>query len=172
MTTRSIRRLKLYAGAREQAATASGSNKKIYEDKAAEHLRTLTTWLREHMSTAFEVRIRGGRRRSPRCFAASIRPGGASGRDIVNAAASISLAPHFENQSPDYPIFSVLVTKENRDLAAQDGIRWIAGGVKSKQGTAILDALELLDGEPLKPRNSRYAKQVLEVSRRRGKARS
>ena len=35
--------------------------------------------------------------------------------------------------------------------------------MRSKQGTAILDALELLDGETLKPRNSRYAKQVLDA---------
>jgi hypothetical protein len=41
--------LKLYAGAREQATNASGANKKIYEDKAVDHLRTLTTWLREHI---------------------------------------------------------------------------------------------------------------------------
>ena len=70
--------------------------------------------------------------------------------------------------SPDYPVFNVLITKENRALAAQDGIRWLAGGVKSKQGTAVLDALELLDGEQLKPRNSRYAKQVLEVLAQKG----
>ena len=46
------RALRLYAGAREQAAAASGSNKKIYEDKAGEHLRTLTAWLREHGTMA------------------------------------------------------------------------------------------------------------------------
>src|ERR1700730_3044378 len=39
------RTLRLYAGAQEQAAAASGSNKKIYEDKAVDHLRTLTAWL-------------------------------------------------------------------------------------------------------------------------------
>lgn len=161
--------LKLYAGAREQAANASGANKKIYEDKAADHLRTLTTWLREHLVTAFEVTYQG--RSKP---LAEVLHGKASGpgrnsvRDLVNAAASICLAPHFENQSPDYPVFNVLVTKENRALAAQDGLRWLAGGVKSKQGTAVLDALELLDGEQLKPRKSRYAKQVLEILSQKG----
>ena len=49
------RALRLYAGAREQAAAASGSNKKIYEDKATDQLRALTAWLREHMPTAVEV---------------------------------------------------------------------------------------------------------------------
>lgn len=49
------RSLRLYAGSREQASAASGSNKKIYEDKAADHLRALTAWLREYMPTAVEV---------------------------------------------------------------------------------------------------------------------
>ena len=49
------RALRLYAGAREQAAAASGSNKKIYEDKATDQLRALTAWLREHVATAVEV---------------------------------------------------------------------------------------------------------------------
>jgi hypothetical protein len=44
--TPSTEALKLYAGAREQAATASGSNKKIYDDKALEHLRTMTAGCR------------------------------------------------------------------------------------------------------------------------------
>src|ERR1700674_4697382 len=49
------RTLALYAGAREQALAASGTNKQTYEDKAAGHLRSLITWLREHMPTAVEV---------------------------------------------------------------------------------------------------------------------
>ena len=41
------RALSLCAGAREQAAASSGSNKKIYDDKANDQLRALTTWLRD-----------------------------------------------------------------------------------------------------------------------------
>ena len=41
-------------------------------------------------------------------------------------------------------------------------IRWLAGGVKNNLATAVLDGLELLDGDKLKPHNSRYAKVVLE----------
>lgn len=162
--------LKLYAGAREQAANASGTNKKIYEDKAADHLRTLTTWLREHLVTAFEVTYQGRSKPLAEVLHGRSTSGAArnSVRDLLNAAASICLAPHFENQSPDYPVFSVLITKETRSLAAQDGLRWLAGGVKSKQGTAVLDALELLDGEQLRPRKSRYSKHVLDVLSHKG----
>ncbi len=156
------RALKLYAGAREQAATASGGNKKIYEDKATDHLRTLTAWLREHMATAVEVTYQGKAKTLLDVVRGKL-PSGATVRDYVNTAGSVLLAAHFEDKSPDYPIFSVLITRQNRDQAAQDALRWIAGSIKSKQGAAVLDALELLDGDVLKPRESRYAKHVLEL---------
>jgi len=159
--------LKLFAGAREQATTASGENKRIYENKASAHLRTLATWLREHMTSAFEVTYQGRTKTLAEVIHGKV-PGGltrASVRELVDVAGSVCLAPHFENKSPDYPIFSVLITAKNREQAAQEALRWIAGGVKSKQGTAVLDALALLDGEQLRPRESRYAKHVLELLR-------
>jgi hypothetical protein len=159
--------LRLYAGAREQAGTASGSNKKIYEDKAGEHLRTLTTWLREHMPTAVEV-SHEGRAKSLLDVVRGKLPPSATVRDYVNTAASVLLAPHFQDKSPDYPIFSVVITRLNREQAAQEALRWIAGSVKSKQGAAVLDALELLDGDLLQPRESRYAKHVLELLSQQG----
>ncbi len=161
------RALRLYAGAREQAGTASGSNKKIYEDKAGEQLRTLTTWLREHMPTAVEV-THEGRAKSLLDIVRGKLPPSATVRDYVNTAGSVLLAAHFQDKSPDYPIFSVVITRQNREQAAQEALRWIAGSVKSKQGAAVLDALELLDGDVLKPRESRYAKHVLELLSQKG----
>jgi hypothetical protein len=161
------RALRLYAGAREQATAASGSNKKIYEDKATDQLRALTAWLREHVPTTVEV-VHQGRSKTLLEVVRGKLPPNATVKDYVNTAGSALLAPHFADKSPEYPIFSVLVTRQNRDQAAQEALRWIAGGVKSKQGSAILDALELLDGETLKPRNSRYGKNVLDALSQKG----
>jgi hypothetical protein len=162
--------LKLYAGAREQAATASGSSKKTYDDKASEHLRTLTAWLRQHMTTSCEVTYQGRSRTLAEVIQGKISGGisGATVRDFINTAGSVCLAPEFEDKSPEYPIFSVVVTRQNRGQAAQDALRWIAGSVKSKPGTAVLDALELLDGDQLRPRESRYAKHVIEALSQKG----
>jgi hypothetical protein len=157
----------LYAGAREQASAASGSNKKIYEDKAADYLRALTAWLREHMPTAMEI-VHQGRSKSLLEVVRGKLPPSATVRDYVNIAGSALLAAHFADMSPEYPIFNVLVTRQNREQAAQEALRWIAGSVKSKQGSSILDALELLDGDTLKPRNSRYAKHVLDALSQKG----
>ena len=156
--------LRLYSGAREQAATASGENKRIYESKAVEHLRTLTKWLREHITTSFQVTYQGTSKTLAEVIQGKV-PGGmsqATVRDLINIAGSACLAPQFESQSPDYPVFNVLVTRKNRDQSAGEALRWISGGVKSKPGTAVLDALELLDGEQLRPMQSRFAKHVVE----------
>ena len=164
------RALKLYAGAREQAATASGSNKKTYEHKASEYLRALTAWLRQHMTSAYEVTYQGRSRTLAEVIQGKT-PGGAdraSVRDFVNTAGAVCLAPEFEDKSPEYPIFSVAITRKNRAQAAQDALRWISGSVKSKPGTAVLDALELLDGDQLRPRESRYAKHIIESLAQKG----
>lgn len=157
--------LKLYAGAREQAAAASGANRKIYEEKAVEHLKTLTNWLASNAASQLEVTHQG----RTKLLADVVRgkaPAGldrSSFRDTANLAASLLLGPHFSDRAPEYPTFTVLVTRSNRAQAASDALKWIGGGAKTKQGTAVLDALELLDGDVLRPRDSRYGKSVLEV---------
>lgn len=156
--------LRLYAGARETAITAASGNKKIYEDKATTHLRGLTEWLRAKMDEAFDV-VHEGRLRK---FSDVVRgriPGGdrPSVRDIVNKAGGECLSAHFQNQSPDYPVFGMRVTRENRGQAAEDALRWIAGPIKPKQGALVLDALQLLDGGQLRPSSSKYGAAILQL---------
>jgi hypothetical protein len=99
------RSLRLYAGAREQASAASGSKKRIYEDKAADHLRALTVWLREHMPTAVEV-VHQGRSKTLLEVVRGRLPPNATVRDYVNTAGSALLAAHFADKSPEYPVLA------------------------------------------------------------------
>ena len=158
-------RIALYAGARLLAATASGENRRTYEEKADEHLVWLARWLRKHMATSYEVTCEGRSGVLQELVRREIKDGldQLSARELVNAAGSAALASHFKNKSPNYPAFGVLITRANRDQAVGEALRWLAGGVKSNQGTAVLEALELLDGDQLSPRKSRYAKHVLEM---------
>ena len=89
-------------------------------------------------------------------------------RDLVNLVGSQCLEPYFQDIAPDYPSFSVLITNKNRSQAAEDAIRWITGSIKTRQGTAVLDALGLLDGDKLRPQKSRYAKWILEQLEKKG----
>jgi len=164
------RALKLYAGARELATTASGANRKIYEDKGLEHLRTMIKWLQEKLTAVYDITYQGKTQPLGQLlqtlFARAPSRGGV--RDYVDIAAAVSLAAHFADTAPEYPTFSTPITKGNRAQATQDALRWIAGSVKSKLGAAVLDALEMLDGEKLRPRTSRYAKQILELLGNKG----
>jgi len=153
--------LKLYAGAREMAGSASGGNRMQYEKKAEERLKQLQQWLRENALQAMDVTYKG----VTKPFVEWIKGGAAprataSVRDLINGVASACLATHFAERLPDYPTFSILVTQASRAQAAQEAARWLSGGIKTRQGTAVLDALDLLDdaahGPTVKGRDSRY----------------
>ncbi|MBE3588483.1 MAG: ATP-binding protein, partial [Thermoanaerobacteraceae bacterium] len=168
--------LKNYAAALDLASTASGHAKATYESKAYDFLQELVQWLKENIFTAFEVTCQG-RAKSLTGWVkgksirevSGIAPGERLNfRDLVNTIAAVCLGPHFQNIAPEYPAFSVLITGANRAQAAQDALRAIAGQHRTRQATAVLDALELLDGDRLDPYRSRYAKAVLEIMHKKG----
>ena len=168
--------LKSYAAALDLAATSSGHAKATYESKANGFLKNLVQWLQNNMTTVFEVTYQG-RTKSMTEWAKGKSIRDLSGlsphetinfRDLVNTIAGVCLAPNFENQAPNYPFFSVLITGNNRAQAAQDTLRAIAGQNRTKQATAILDALELLDGEKIDPYKSKYTKFILDTVKAKG----
>jgi hypothetical protein len=158
-----------YAAAIDLSLTSSGHAKATYESKAAGFLRTLAGWLQEHMASAFEVTYQGQSKRLIE-WAKGKLPGGGrvNVRDLVNTVGSVCLVPHFEDTAKEYPAFSVLITKDNREQAAQDALRWIKGTTKTRQGAAVLDALELLDGDRLDPDRSRYAGYIRALLDKKG----
>lgn len=168
--------LRNYAAALDLRSTASGHAKSTYESKASYFLRDLVQWLQKNMTNAFEVTYQG-RAKSMTDWAKgkSIRELSTSSlherinfRDMVYSIASICLSTHFQDQAPEYPYFSVLITGKSRPLVAQDALRAIAGMNRTKQATAVLDALELLDGDRLDPVQSKYAKHILSILKKKG----
>lgn len=153
--------LRLYAGAREMAASASSATKKVYEDKGDGFLKTLVAWLRTNMLTSFEVTHQGVPKKMVEWLKGH-RTGNAAVRDLLELTGSVCLAASFEDRYPEYPKFTVTLTASNLKQPTEDVIRWLAGGVKNNLATAVLDGLELLDGDKLKPHQSRYAKVVLD----------
>jgi hypothetical protein len=162
--------LRNYAGAVNLAATSSGNAKDTYERKGTGFLRDLVKWLQEHMTTAFEVTYQGKAR--PLLGWVKGKVVGSGGRinvrDVVNTVGSVCLAPHFEDLAPNYPSFSLLITTANRELATQDALRAIAGGPRTKLGTAVLEALDLMDGERLDSAKSKFAGLVVDTLKKKG----
>lgn len=164
--------LRSCAAAMDLFVSSSGHAKAVYESKASSFLRDLVQWLQEHMATAFEVTHQGRTKKLIEWAKGKLTAATgarANVRETVDAVASVALAAHFEDQAPEYPAFSILVTKDNRAQAVQDSLRWIAGASKTAQGSKILDALDLLDGDRLEPTGSKYAKHVLDLLRKKGK---
>ncbi len=168
--------LKAYAAALDLASTSSGHAKSIYESKATDFLREVVQWLQKHMADAYQVTYQGrtksltewAKGKSIRELSGIASHERINFRDLVNTIAGIVLSAHFEDQAPEYPYFSVLITGQNREQAAQDALRAIAGQNRTKQATAVLDALELLDGERLDPYRSKYAKHILNILKKKG----
>jgi hypothetical protein len=162
--------LRNYAAAVNLASTSSGNAKDTYEKKGTGFLRDLVKWLQEHMTTAFEVTYQG--KSKPLLGWVKGKSLGSGGRinvrDVVNTVGSVCLAPHFEELAPSYPTFSLLITNANRELATQDALKAIAGGPRTKLGAAVLDALELLDGERLDSSKSKLAGHVADTLKKKG----
>jgi hypothetical protein len=158
-----------YAAALDLASTSSGQAKAIYQDKAATALRDMAKWLRDKQLTAYEVTYQGksktlqdwlkgvNLRERAHIDASST----VAFRDVVNVVTGLCLAPHFSNLAPEYPNFSVLITETNRRPAVQSALRALAGSARARDATAVLDALEALDGDRIDPSKSRYAKSLL-----------
>jgi predicted ATPase/soluble cytochrome b562 len=168
--------LRNYAAALDLASTSSGQAKAIYESRAGDFLRELVQWLQKNMTTAFDVTYQGrtrsllewARGKSIRELSGIAPHERLNFRDFINTIAGICLEAHFRDQAPEYPFFPVLITEANRAQAVQDALRAIAGQHRTKQAAAVLDALELLDGERLDPSRSKYAKYIFGVLKKKG----
>ena len=62
---------------------------------------------------------------------------------MVNVVSGLVLGQRFVDLSPEYPTFSVLVTEANRKQLVGNALRALAGGNRTKDAVAILDALNL-----------------------------
>ena len=161
--------LENYAAAIDLSGTASGHAKQTYEAKANNFQRDMNKWLQENMAKAFDVVYQGKKKpmldwvkghnfRDRAGLGANER---INFRDMINTISGICLSPHFEEIAPQYPQFSVLVTNRNREQYAKDALRVISGGNPTKQATAVLDALKLLDGDRITPGGSPYAQYIV-----------
>ncbi|MDK9714457.1 MAG: DUF6079 family protein [Sulfuritalea sp.] len=158
-----------YAAALDLAGTASGNAKAIYQDKASACLKGMAKWLGEKQLAAYEVTYQGKAKSLQDWLKgvnlrerAHIDPNSTVAfRDVVNVVAGICLGKHFENQAPEYPKFSVLITRDNREQAIRSAMRALAIGQRTKDAVAVLDALDMLDGDKIVPSKSRYAQAIL-----------
>lgn len=170
------RLLAFYAAAQDLASAASGGAKGIYLDKAKSALREMRGWLQDKQTTAFEVTYQG-KTKTLRDWAKGVsirdklrlgQEERANFRDIVNVTSGLALGTHFADLAPEYPTFSVLVTEGNRKQLVTNALRMLAGSTRTKDAVAVLDALEMLDGDRIEPTRSKYAQEILNRLKAKG----
>ncbi|MCP4214851.1 MAG: ATP-binding protein [bacterium] len=166
-----------YAAALDLALTSAGLSKAQYQSKAADYLRAIVKWLRNHMQSDFEVIYQGRCKSFMEWFKNAAKqhiPAGDTSRerinirDMVNQVTGICMAPYFRELAPGYPSFSVLITGANRGPAARETLRVLAGQKRTKQAVAVLDALQLLDGDRIEPARSKYSAYILDMMAKKG----
>lgn len=165
------RSLNYYAAAIDLHASATGNAKNVYKLKADGYLREMQTWLKSHFKDAYIAQYNGQSKPMMDWLkGTSVRNISGLGdsqigslKDIFESVASHILANHFVSLAPEYPAFSQWITYENIESAAKDALSVISGGAATKRANAVLDALELLDGDKISPLQSRYAQAVLAV---------
>ena len=157
------RHLSFYAAAQDLASTSSGGAKTVYLERVKDALRDISKWLQENQLTAYEVTYQG-KTKTLRDWTKgiSLRDKARLGleerinfRDVVNVISGLALNNQFAEVSPEYPTFSVLVTEASRKQLVGNALRALAGGTRTKDAVAVLDALEMLDGDRIDPPRSR-----------------
>lgn len=160
--------LKLYAAARELYVISTGEPKKIYKDYAdGEYYRKVGKWIDDNLVSAYSVEYNGSTKILGECLIGS-KSRRLGMRHTINEAVSNTLNDYFNDKSPDYPKFDTLVTLSNIGRVAEEAITWISTPRKTELGAKILDALELLDGNSLKPSKSKYLKEIVDLLDKKG----
>ncbi|MDR2728378.1 MAG: DUF6079 family protein, partial [Chitinispirillales bacterium] len=168
--------LKLYGGAVMQADYSSGEAKRAYQSRADEYLRQLVRWFQDRRDTALNVTYQGQtqslsdftKHRNIRNITGLKDNETINYKDFIDAIAEQCLEPYFKDLTPEYPVFNIRITAENRRQAAQEALRGIASGNPSNQAQAVLGALELLDDGKIATANSRYARFILSLKEPKG----
>lgn len=168
--------LKYYAASVALRAQATGTAQQAYRLKAEGYLADLISWIQTNVEHAFDVQYNGickslhEWRKSVTLQNASrlTESGRASARELIEAVAAALLSDYFHALAPEYPHFSQKISGEALPAACQQTLNYLAGGAPDKRTLAVLNALELFDGDKFAPAQSRYARSVLNIVAAKG----
>lgn len=153
--------LKLYAASKELSLIA-GDRRSIYENLAQDYRNEVKNWLKNNLYNSVRIVYQGEEKQFLELHK-ELRIQSPTYKESINGIASLCLSLYFEDQAPEYPNFSVPITHQAIGEYIKEAFKTIRGVIKTKPGIAILDGLELLDGDKLVCEKSRYAQFVLNL---------
>ena len=170
--------LRYYAAAGALSGSSSGTEKAHYTNKTKEYKQRISDWLRDNMASAYFVTYQGKARTLQQLLKDKFAPSDSRNfKDTINSVAQGCLSPHFSNLAPEYPTFKTRISRANMKDAVMDALENIgafaAGGTAvgrfTKRGRSVLEALELVAENQLRPEGSKYAKHILKMLEPKGR---
>ena len=83
-------------------------------------------------------------------------------KDTIDLAASLCFDDYFNQKYPDYPVMKTKITRRNMADNARVAFDHFAGR-KTQQSIMMLESFGILEGDKIKPENSKYAAYYIDM---------
>lgn len=153
--------LSLYAAAVSLAQISEGKDKEAYLNKANMLRKRLIKYLSENKNTCFDVMYNKQKRQMIEVLKGRYRTD-MTFKDTIDLAASLCLDEYFNQKYPLYPVMKLKITRRNMADCARAAFDHFAGR-KTQQSAAMLESLHILDGDKIRPENSKYAAYYIDL---------
>ena len=118
-------------------------------------------YLSENKNTCFNVTYKAQMRQLIEVLKGKYRPD-LTFKDTIDLAAAICLDEYFSSKYPDYPIMKTRVTRNNMAKLASESFDYFAGR-KTQLARMMLESFGVLEGDKIKPENSKYARYYIDL---------
>lgn len=162
--------LRKYAAANDLKTDATAATKNLYSSKINSYFKDLTKWLTINFVHNFEITYKG--KKATVLEYGIFLPANATVQEIINVVAEGILTDWFEEKYEDYPCFGQIETSylssENINGYVTNALEYLIGK-ETKQGSAILNGLVLLDANgKISTKQSGYARWITELLEQKG----
>lgn len=151
----------LYAAANSLAQISEGKDKDAYLNKANMLRKKLIKYLTENKNTCFDVLYKKQKRQMIEVLKGRYSRD-LTFKDTIDLAASLCFDEYFGQKYPDFPVMKTKITRRNMADCARAAFDHFAGR-KTQQSTAMLQSFGILDGDKIRPENSKYAAYYIDM---------
>ena len=151
----------LYAAANSLAQISEGKDKDAYLNKANMLRKKLIKYLTENKNTCFDVLYKKQKRQMIEVLKGRYSRD-LTFKDTIDLAASLCFDEYFGQKYPDFPVMKTKITRRNMADCARAAFDHFAGR-KTQQSTAMLQSFGILDGDKIRPENSKYAAYYIDI---------
>ena len=151
----------LYAAANILAQISEGKDKDAYLNKANMLRKKLIKYLSENKNTCFDVLYKKQKRQMIEVLKGRYSRD-LTFKDTIDLAASLCFDEYFGQKYPEFPVMKTKITRRNMADCARAAFDHFAGR-KTQQSTAMLQSFGILDGDKIRPENSKYAAYYIDM---------